>query len=50
MRVPAIVTPATKPKPTQATENALPPRSAAARPVTPAVRPSRSPLSDTSLP
>src|SRR5215470_15153981 len=50
VRVPATVAPATKPKPTYATENALPPRSAAAKPVTPAARPSRSPLSDSSLP
>ena len=46
VRAPATVAPAAKPKPALATENALPPPSAAARPV---ARPSRSPLPDTSL-
>jgi hypothetical protein len=45
-RPPAIVTPAAKPKPALATENALPRPDVAARPV---ARPSRSPLSDPAL-
>jgi hypothetical protein len=46
VRPPAIAAPAAKPKPALATENALPPPNAAARPV---ARPSRSPLSDPAL-
>ena len=43
VRAPATAAPAAKPKPALATESALPPPSAAARPV---ARPSRAPLSD----
>src|SRR6266446_3718072 len=49
VRAPATASPAARPKPAQTTENALPPRSAAAKSVTPAARPSRSPLSDPAL-
>ncbi len=49
VRAPATVAPAAKPKPALASENALPPPSGATKPVTPVVRPSRSPPSDTWL-
>jgi hypothetical protein len=45
----ATAAPAAKPKPALATENARPPPSGTAKPVTPVERPSRPPLSDTWL-
>jgi hypothetical protein len=45
----ATAAPAAKPKPALATENARPPPSGAAKPVTQVERPPRSPLSDTSV-